>query len=662
MTQASPESGGTSAVRYIVAGIALAMSVYHVAAAATVTPPFFVHYPLHVFFALSVLFSSEWVEHWENRSGASRFLVLGWDATMIAFSAAATAYLFLNNDYVLNRFTWFEPLTPLEIVLSTGLVIAILDAARRTVGTVLAVVLLVFIAYVFAGPYLPEPFWHRGQGLDRMLEMFYFTPDGIFNVPVKATADYIFLFVLLGALLMSSGAGQFFIDLAHSLTGRAVGGPAKTAVISSAFMGMLQGSSAGNVVTTGPFTIPAMRKAGYKPPFAAGVEAVASTGGQLTPPIMGAAAFLMSEYTAIPYGDIIQMALIPALLYFIAVYVMVDLEARRLGMRGVPRDQLPSVWPILRRRGYLIIPLAVIVWFLLQGYTPTKAGLWALVSLAGLIVLLDAHNRRNILRVLFEAGTKAPRMIASVTVACAIGGMIAGIIVMTGLGLRLSSMILAFSGGYMLLALVLTMVVCLVLGMGMPTSAAYIILAALLAQGLIDLGVPQPAAHLFIIYAAAKSSITPPVAVASYAAAAVAGTDPWRTSVIAFKLGLSVFIIPYMFVYGPELLMIGAPLDILWAFVTATFGVFALSVASAGWFRVDLRPFERGIAVAAAFSMIYVEWRTDLLGIGLFAALWAVVWWRIRRGDAEGFPPSEDTVEDIAAAEAQRPGGASGTG
>ena len=618
-------------LRFAVGLVGVAMSVYHVWTAGSVTPAFFVHYPVHLCFVLVILFCGDLLAHWEGLAGWRRALTVAWDGVLIAISLASTGYLFTGADYVDSRMVWFEALTPTELVLASGLVGALIVAAKRTVGWVLAVVLLVFIGYVFAGPYLPEPFWHRGQGIGRLLELFYLTPDGIFNVPVKVTADYIFLFVLLGALLIASGAGTFFTDLAYSLTGRAVGGPAKTAVVSSALMGMLQGSSAGNVATTGPFTIPAMRRAGYPGPFAAGVEAVASSGGQLTPPIMGGAAFIMSELAGVPYGEIIQIALIPALLYFLAVFIMVDLEARRLKLGRASPEDLPALSKVLLSRGYLLGAIVVLIGFLLQGYTPTKAGFWALLTLVALIVVFDRETRRRLVPVLWEAMTTAPRMVAPVTVACAIGGMIAGIIVMTGLGLRLSSMILAFADGQLLVALILTMITCVVLGMGMPTSAAYIILAALLAGGLGKLGVSVVAAHFFIIYCAAKSSITPPVAVASYAAAAVANTNPWQTSLIAFRLGISVFIIPYMFVYGPPLLGDGTALEIVWATITASFGIFALSVASSGWLLVDLRAHERVGALAASLPMIYVEWRSDLAGLLLFLAVLGSIMWRRRR-------------------------------
>ena len=500
------------AVRYAIPAVALAMSVYHLITAGIITPSFFIHYPVHVGFVLVILFTSSWGE---ESMGAKRPLNLIWDGFLVVVSVVSTGYLIVNFEYVLERLPFIGDLTVTEAVLASGLVLALLDAVRRTVGWVLVWIVVAFIIYALVGPYLPEPFWHRGPGLESLLEMLYMTPDGIFNVPVKVTADFIFLFVLLGALLIASGAGTFFTDLAYSLTERLVGGPAKAAIVSSAFMGMLQGSSAGNVVTTGPFTIPAMRKAGYKAPYAAGVEAVASSGGQLTPPIMGGAAFIMVELAGVPYAEIMQLALIPAILYYFAVFAMVDLEARRLGLGRSMIKDLPSAFSILRERFYLILPLVVMVWLLFDGYTPTKAGFWALITLAGLIVTFNREDRRNIHRILYQAMTKAPRMVAAVSVACAAGGIIAGIIVMTGLGLKLSNIILDYSGGYTLVALILTMIVCVILGMGMPTAAAYIILAALVAPGLAKMGVSLVAAHLFIIYCAAKSAITPPVAVAN---------------------------------------------------------------------------------------------------------------------------------------------------
>ncbi len=603
------------------------MSLYHLVTAYVGVPMAELHYPTHLLFVLLVLFGFAAVQSYTD----GRFLPLAWDIVLIGFSLLTLGYLLLNAEAVANRLIYATPLTPVQIFLGTSALVVVIEAARRTIGWALVFIALFFILYAKLGNYLPDPFWHRGFSVGRILEQSYMTQDGIWNIPIAVTANYIFLFVLLGSLLLASGAGSFFTEIAHALAGRTAGGPAKTAVVSSALMGMLSGSSPANVVTTGSFTIPAMKKAGFPPHVAAGIEAVASAGGQLTPPIMGAAAFIMAEFIGVTYVAIIGYALIPAILYFVAVFAMVDLESRRLGILAVGGEDLPSIFNIMRTRGYLIVPVVVMLYFLVEGYTPTMAGFWSIITLITLITLLDAEKRRRIHRVLFEAFVAAPKVIGPVSVASAIGGILAGIIVMTGLGVRMSGIILDLSGGIVIVALFLSMVMAIILGMGLPTAPAYIVLAVILAPGLIDMGVPEVAAHMFMIYSAAKSSITPPVAVASFAAAAVAGTDPWRTSLSAFKLGISVFIIPYMFVYGPALLGFGSVFDVMWTFVTAILGILALSVASIGWFRMDLRIYERLIAFVAALLMIYSGRHTDLAGFGVAALFIVLVQIRARR-------------------------------
>lgn len=616
------------AIRFLTLLIAVAMSLYHMVVAYVGTPMADFHYPLHVFFALVVLFLASAGADRTGLPGWRRALGIFWDLAMTFIATAATAYLFLDPHYPGNRFIYVQPLTDLEMVLGIGLVVALLDAARRTVGWVLVLVLAVFVLYALYGNYLPRPLFHNGFSVERVLEQSYLTQDGIWNQPIAVTANYIFLFVLLGTLLLSSGAGTFFTDLADALTRRAVGGPAKTAVVASTFMGMLSGSSPANVVATGSFTIPAMKRVGYRPDFAAGVEATASTGGQLTPPIMGAAAFLMVEFANIPYTEVMRVAIVPALLYFVAIYAMVHLEAHRLGLRPSLEAGGPSAGAVLMQRGYLLVSVAAMVVLMWQGYTPTMAGFWAIISLLALIVLFDPDCRRRFFPVVVEAMDSAPRIIAPITVASAIGGVIAGIIILTGLGVRMAEVILAASGGHVLAALILTMVVAVIMGMGMPTASAYIVLAVLLAPGLVELGVPLVAAHLFIIYCAAKSSITPPVAVASYAAAAIAGSNPWSTSIVAFKLGISAFLIPYMFVFGPALLTYGTPLEVLRSTLTASVGIVALSVAVIGWLRVPLGPSLRLLFLAASLTLIAASWQTDVIGVGLAALGLGLVSWR----------------------------------
>ncbi|MBI4182812.1 MAG: TRAP transporter fused permease subunit [Proteobacteria bacterium] len=601
--------------RHAVAATAIIMSSYHLAVGfpAIIPPRAEIHYALHLGLALLVLFGTDAV----NALAGRRYPSAIWDAVLAAVTVAACGYLILFAEDLAERFRFAEPLTVAQIVLGFGLTVALLDAARRTVGWVLVGLVAVFLVYAKFGNYMPGILWHQGFTVERVIELIYLSSEGIWNVPLVVTANYVFLFVLFGSFLIASGAGTFFTDVAQSLTGRTVGGPAKTAVVASAFMGMLSGAAAANVVTTGSFTIPAMKRAGYKPEFAAGVEAVASTGGQLTPPVMGAAAFIMVEFVGVSYVDIMGFAIIPAILYFLAVYVMVDLEARRLGLVPKRDEKVPSLWPVLRRRGHLILPLAIMVYVLIEGYTPATAGFAATVSTMALVLAFDREKRRTFLSVTGEAMREAPRMIAPVTVACALGGVIAGLVVMIGLGLRVGGMIFDIAGGVVFVALLLTMIVAVILGMGMPTSAAYIILAALLAPGLVKMGVPVVAVHMFIIYCAAKSSITPPVAIASYAAAALAESDPWRTSLVAFKLGLSVFIIPYMFVYGTELLGFGTPETIAWTLGTAIVGILALSVACVGWLKFRLKAHERAIAFVASLFLIFAGWRTDLVGFVL---------------------------------------------
>jgi len=563
-------------------------------------------------FALGIMFLSDAERAFHQGRRGEAWFSIAW----VVPTVAGCLYLALYEDYVSNRMIYFDPLTPLERVLGAGLLLVLMEAARRTVGWALVLITATFLLYARFGYVLPHPFWHRGFETDRILEQSFMTLNGIFSTPLGVTADFVFLFVLFGALLLTTGAGRFFTDFAFALTGRSVGGPAKTAVIASALMGMLQGSSAANVTTTGPFTIPAMRKAGYEGNFAAAVEAVASSGGQITPPIMGAAVFLMAEYVGIPYAEIMVAAAIPAALYFLAVFITVDLEARRLGLRPMT-ENVPRMGPILRRHGYLLIPVVTMIVILLRGYTPAMAGFGSIVALAILSLVMDPDVRARPHRVFGEAMIDAPKLIASVSVACAVGGVIAGTFTMTGLGLRISGIILDASAGVVLVAMLLTMLAALVLGMGMPTSAAYVILAALLAPGLVKLGLEPMAAHLFIVYCAAKSSITPPVAVASYAAAALAGTDPLRTSTIAFRLGISGFIIPFMFAFGPALLGGGDWTAILYASLTASAGIFALSVASVSWLARPLSTPTRLLWLAASLPLMYSGWRTDVLGVCL---------------------------------------------
>ena len=620
----------------IAALIAFAMSAYQLYTGFLGAPIGEIHYPIHLLFAVVILFMTS---HHSGLDGAKLWMARAYDMVMIAIAVTSTGYLFLNAEYLTTRMALFDPVTPIEYVLGICIILVVMEAARRAVGWVLVIILVVFLIYSYFGNLLAFPLWHRGYTIDYMIDYLYLANEGVFGVPVAVMASSVFHFVLFGSFLVASGAGNFFTDFARALTGRAIGGAAKTAVVASTLMGMLSGSSAANVVTTGSFTIPAMRKSGYSGIFAAGVEAVASSGGQITPPIMGAAAFIMMEFVGVDYATIMGIAIIPAILYFLAVFFMVDLEARRLNLRTQIEDDMPKLWAVLKRRGYLLISIGVMLYLLIDGWTPTTAAVYAIASLLGLLILFDPPNRKRILRVCWDAMVAAPKLVAPVTIACAVGGILVGLITLTGLGLRLSTIILDVSGGYLIVILILTMIMGVILGMGMPTSGAYIILAALLAPGLVEAGVPILAAHMFMLYVAAKSSITPPVAIASYAAAAIAGTDPWRTSLVAFKLGLSVFIIPYMFVYGPALLGLAPPMEVAWVFVTAVVGIFSLSVACIGWLFIDLRAFERWISLGASLMLIQPSWETDGAGFLVFGLLATFAYFRAQRRKAKDAAP-----------------------
>lgn len=599
--------------------VAVAMSVYHLYTGYFGEPVPEFHRPAHLMFALAVLFIDR-DRVAETRLG--RLWRYAWDGTLIALLVASCVYLMTSVDYIQTRMQFITPLTDIEFVLSVALFAIVLEAARRTTGWALVIIVLIFLAFAIWGNYLPAPFWHSGKTLEQVMDLMYLTNIGMLGSPLGVTASYIFHFVFFGALLVASGAGSFFTDAANAITGRYVGGAAKTAVVSSAFMASVSGTAAGNVATTGSFTIPAMKAAGYKPTFAAAVEAVASSGGLMTPPVLGATAFVMAEMTGIPYYEIVVAAILPAILYYVGTFVTVDLEARKLRLPPMANADIPRLWDVLRRRGYLILPLATLVWFIVDGYTLVHAAIWSIMALVALLFVLDSENRRNFLRVAWRAMTEAPRMMGQITVAVTVGGILVGIIVQTGIGVRLSAIILDFAGGELFNVLLLTMFFSILLGMGMPATGAYIILALLLAPGMVQLGVPLLAAHMFIFYGGCKSNITPPVAIAAFAAAAIAGTGPMRTAMRSFVIGLPIYILPFMFVYAPELLGVGGfGWASAWRFVTAAFGIAALSVACVGWMLRPLPWHERLVWFGASGVFIFPGAATDAVAFTLFALL-----------------------------------------
>ncbi|QYK42005.1 MAG: TRAP transporter permease [Paracoccaceae bacterium] len=498
-------------------------------------------------------------------------------------------------------------------------VILILEMTRRLAGLALVIIAGIFVIYSFVGPWLPGILQHRGYTMSRFFT-YIFTDQGILGPTTAISSTYIILFVAFAAFLQASRVGEYFVNFAFAAAGDKRGGPAKVAVFASGLMGTINGTSAGNVVATGSLTIPLMKRVGYAPQTAASVEAAASSGGQILPPIMGAGAFIMSEITGIAYADIVVAAIIPALLYFLSIYFMVDLAAQKYGMKGLPREELPQ-FAKLARQAFLFVPIFILIGALFMGYSVIRAGTLAMA--AATVVSWLTPYRMGVRQILFalEISTKMSLQLIAV---CAAAGIIVGVIALTGIGTRFSSLLLGLAEQNQMVALFFAMVVSIVLGMGMPTTAAYAVAASVIAPGLIQLGIPVLTAHFFIFYFAVMSAITPPVALASYAGAAIAQSDPMKTSVESFKIGLAAFVVPFMFFSSPALLMQGTWGEIVHVVISASLGIFLLASAVQAWFFGPLSMPLRAVLIAAALSMIMQGWFTDAIGLGVGVLVWAL--------------------------------------
>ncbi|MEL6683944.1 MAG: TRAP transporter fused permease subunit [Pseudomonadota bacterium] len=488
----------------------------------------------------------------------------------------------------------------------------IMELTRRVAGMALIVIAGVFLLYVFVGDLLPGFLNAPDITWQRFFSQVY-TDAGILGPTTAVSSTYIILFIIFAAFLQASKVGDYFVNFAFACAGRARGGPAKVAIFASGLMGMINGTSAGNVVATGSLTIPLMKKVGYKPQTAGAVEAAASTGGQIMPPIMGAGAFIMAEITGIPYTDIAIAAIIPAVLYFVSIYFMVDFEAAKLGMRGMREDELPKFKDMVRRV-FLFLPIIILIGALFMGYSVIRAGTLATASAA--VVSWFTPYRMGI-RSVTKAFELAGIMSIQIIAVCACAGIIVGVISLTGVGARFSSVLLNIAEANQLLALFFAMCIAILLGMGMPTTAAYAVAASVVAPGLVQLGIPMLTAHFFVFYFAVVSAITPPVALASYAAAGISGSNPMATSVASFKIGISAFIVPFMFFYNGAILMDGTWFEVIRAGITAIFGVFLLSSGVQGWWVGDRAawPIRIGLLLVALF-MIEGGLISDLIGIG----------------------------------------------
>ncbi len=639
--------------------LAMAMSLYHLYVGASGPPEALIFRGIHLSFAFALIFLGY---PFGAKSPRDRPAI--WDWICLLVGLASIGYLFLRYEYVMTRMSYVTPLERWDLILGVALTLIVLEAARRTIGPALPITALLFLAYALLGPYLPPPLQHRGFSLELTIDQLYLTTDGIFGIPLAVSATYVILFVLFGAFLEKSGTGQLFMDFASALAGHTPGGPGKVSCISSGLFGTISGSAVANVMVDGWLTIPLMKRTGFRPHFAAAVEAVASTGGQIMPPVMGAAAFVMAEFLGVAYITIAKHAAIPAILYYLALYFSIHFEAQRTGLRGLPREELPALRRVLTERGHLFVPLFVIVYLMLVGYTAPMAALWgtlaaALSSWVGrlgwlyLIVLLteyilpgnvmavlgigwailaairllSAEGRaglRPLVTKLFpdalEDGAKNALAVAS---ACACAGIVIGVIALTGTGLQFTSLVLSAAKDSLIPALALTMIAGIILGMGMPTTAAYIVQAALLIPALIKLGILPIAAHLFVFYFAIISAITPPVAMAVYAAAGIGKTNLWATGLAAMRLGATGFIVPFMFVYGPSLLFVGSWFDIITTVISASIGVICLAAALHGWLTKPTVWWERILLGIAALCLIKPGIYTDMVGYVVLGAVWA---------------------------------------
>jgi len=586
--------------------IALAMAAFHLWVVFTGAPEVFHFRGGHLLFGLTLIFL--WYPTLPDASGRRRALSGGIDGLFLLLSVAGVGYLFVEHDYILDRFAYVDEPRPIDYVLGIGLIVAVLEGTRRLVGLALPITAVLFLAYAY---------FVTGLDVGQIVDQMYLTTEGLFGIPLAVSATYMVLFIMFGAMVERSGAGRLFMDFALALTGSAAGGPAKVAVMTSAMFGTISGSSTANVMTTGTFTIPLMKGLGYRPAFSGAVEAVASTGGQLMPPIMGAAAFVMAEFLAVSYLTVIMIALLPALLYFVAVFVAVHFEAKRLGLKGIPKPDLPRMKEVLGARGHQFLPLFIIVGMLVAGFSAPYAATCGLLSVVP-IAMLRRTTRAIITPALVLDGiVTGIRNSLQVVAACACAGIVIGVISLGGVGVEFSAFVIGLSQNSLVLALVLTALAGIILGMGLPTTPAYIVQVALLVPALVKLGVVVEAAHMFVLYFACLSAITPPVAITLYAANSLSGAGLWSGGLAAVKLAATGYIIPFMFVYGPSLLWIGSWDRILIVSATALIGVGLLASGLHGYFLRAAAFWERWMLVAAAVVLIKPGVVSDLVGLAL---------------------------------------------
>ena len=590
----------------LVAFICIAMSLFHLYTAGFGVLEAIKQRNIHLTFCLVLSF----LLYPSGPKGSSNRTTL-WDWILVSLSVTVGVYLMVIYDDLANR---GGVTVPMDIYMGGLLCLLVLEAARRATGKELPIMALCFVAYALFGDLIPGQFGHRGYSVERVIDHMFLTTEGIYGVALGVSATYIYLFILFGAFLTETGMAKFFNSISMAIAGGSPGGPAKVAVFASGLLGMINGSAVANVATIGAFTIPLMKSVGYRPHFAGAVEAVASTGGQIMPPVMGAAAFVMAEFLGMSYTTIMIAAVVPAFLYYLACWTMIHLEALKFGLVGLPKDQLPVIKVVLKSHGHLSIPIIAIIALLLYGLTPLYAAFFTI-----LITIVVSHLRKEtgisiagIIRAL-EAGAKGS---VGVAMACAVVGFVVGVSSLTSLGLTFGSNILAFSQNNLLITLVLTMITMLILGMGLPTTACYIVGATIAAPALIKLNVLPLVAHFFVFYFACLSNLTPPVCLAAFTAAGIAGASPYKVGWTSTRLGVAGFLVPFLAVYSPMLMFAGkfSALELTEAIVTAVIGVIALSAALENWMFRECKFWERAILFVGALMLMIPGVVTDIVG------------------------------------------------
>ncbi|MGE0038989.1 MAG: TRAP transporter permease [Xanthobacteraceae bacterium] len=593
-------------VRLAIIIVAVAMALYHMWAIAFGSPEAFYFRGTHLMFAMVLVFL---IHRW---SGAIEGTPSALDYLLLVLSVTPIVYLFVNYEYFVTRIFYIDDLTPTDMIMGVIMTVMVLEGTRRVIGWSLPITAIIFLIYgLFVAKLEPM----------RMIDQLYMTTEGIFGIPLAVSASYVLIFVLFGSFMERTGTGQLFMDFALAITGHAAGGPGKVSVFSSSLFGTISGSAVANVMVDGPITIPLMKRSGFPPHFAAGVEAVASTGGQIMPPIMGAAAFVMAEFIGVGYGQVIIWALLPAILYYVACFSAVHFEAKRRGLVGVPRSELPKLKDVFRERGHLFIPILTILAVMYSGYSAPLAALAG--TLACFPVALLRKSTRGYVNFgnIIDAMVDGARNCLPVALACACAGIVIAVVTLSGLGIVFTQFVIGLAKDTLLAALVLTMFAGIVLGMGMPTTPAYIIMTALLVPAIIKLGVVVPAAHMFAFYFAILSAITPPVALAVFAAAGLAKADLWASGWASLKIGFAGFIVPFMFVYEPALLMIGDWPTIVASFVSAFCGVLLFAAGLHGYLLTAASYWQRAVLIAGGALLIDPGLVTDTAGAVLAATV-----------------------------------------